>query len=271
MVAVDPLEALDNAKVKEVLFNNTREQRARFKEGTLLSFQDGKGEAIKASAFMVEPSSPIVLYFPAEFDNNSTIELLARGINGCGFSFIAFEYKEFGLSDGIFLFKNLLVDADFFVSSILSWKEEHAKHGPIVIMGRSLGSIPAIDQAVKIQDKILCLVLESAFSSTKVFLERSGVDSSLIPEGPIFNNKLKMSDLKRPVLFIHSPRDDIQSLPELEWLVMESRSKATQLQIAPSGTRVELANQVGPLYMDILKQYVNLRRGIRPPRKKRRK
>ncbi len=269
-MAIGTLDALDRANVKGVLFDKLPEKRAGLKNAKVLDFRDENGEGIKASALMVEPSSPTILYFPAEFDTDHTIELLAKGINECGFSFVAFEYKEFGLSSGSFSFKNLLNEADFFVSSILSWREKREDHGPIVIMGRSLGSIPAIDQALKIQDKILCLVLESAFSSTKVFLERSGVDPSLISDEPIFNNKKKMAEFKRPVLFIHSPRDVIQTLPELEWLVMESRSKATQLQIAPSGTRVELANQVGPLYMDVFKQYINLRRGIRPPRKRRR-
>jgi len=268
MVAVGTLKKLDEKGVGKALL-----KEARLENGgpscTLLQFADDKGQMLSARIYQAEKEdNPHFLYFPAEFETDETLELLAKGLNSVGFTLIAFEYRGTGQSQGEFSLEDVFKDAETFYNAVKLWMEQQGRKGDLVVMGRSFGCTVAINLAVNHQKEILCMVLESAFDSGKVFLERSGIDVSNIPEEPIFENRAMMAEFKKPVMFIHSPRDVIQSLTEVEWLVAESRSKATQFQIAPSGTRQELANQVGDLYMEVVEQWVNLRRGIRPPRKR---
>jgi hypothetical protein len=115
-------------------------------------------------------------------------------------------------------------------------------------MGRSTGSALALEAALINQESVLCLIMESANDT---------------PE-----NRKKMAAFKKPVLFLHSSRDEMVSLSEIEWLVAESRSKATQFQIVPSPSRKNLAASTGEFYFKTIRDFIHLRMGIRPKRKK---
>jgi len=268
VVAVETLRSLDDARVAEILFREASLKEAK-PPCSVLEFTDETGDRLCARLYEASPQAPHVLYFPSEFDTDETLHLIGSGFQAIDFSLIAFEYRGIGGSQGSFSFEGAFQDSRHFFQAVEMWKKRQGREGHLVVMGRSFGSAVALDLALKRQEDVLCLIIESGFDSGRLFLERSGVDASLIPEGEIFGNRSKMALFKKPVLFIHSPRDVIQSLPEVEWLVAESRSKATQFQIAPSGTRQELANQVGELYLEVVQQWVNLRRGVRPPRKRR--
>ncbi len=268
MVAIDALRALDEAGVAESLFSSARLEKA-LPPAFILEFGDKAGNRLCARIYEAAGDNPHVFYLPAEFDTDDTLHLLGTGLLAIGFSMIALEYPGVGKSQGRLTFQGMFQAIAPFYDAARLWMKEQGRDGPVVLMGRSLGCVMALHQAVNRQDECLCLIMESAFDSGQVFLERSGIETSSIPKGPIFENRNKMKQFKKPVLFIHSPRDTVQSLTEVEWLVAESRSKATQFQIAPSGTRQELANQVGELYLEVVQQWVNLRRGVRPPRKRR--
>ena len=268
MVAVESLKALDDSGVARILLREAGLERAEPPSCTL-DFSDRSGQRLCVRIYKGPPENPHIFYFPAEYETDSTMHLLGTGLVSVGFTLVAFEYRGMGQSQGNFSFAQVFEDAGLFYRASRLWMEEQGRGGHVALMGRSLGAAVALDLAARKEREVLCLIMESAFDSGRVFLERSGVDPSLIPKGPLFENRSKMAGFKRPVLFIHSPRDTIQSLTEVEWLVCESRSKATQFQIAPSGTRQELAGQVGELYLEVVQQWVNLRRGVRPPRKRR--
>jgi len=268
VVPVEALKKLDAANVAQSLFREARLNEPK-PPCTILEFADKDGILLRARIYEASPADPHVLYFPAEYETDETLHMLGSGFQAIGFSLLALEYRGVGKSQGEFSFEKLFDDAELFFDAVKTWMSQNDRQGHVAVMGRSLGCVPALDVALKRQKDVLCLIMESGFDSAKVFLERSGIDSSLIPDVDFFENRQKMASFKKPVLFIHSPRDVIQSLTEVEWLVAESRSKATQFQIAPSGTRQELATQVGELYLEVVQQWVNLRRGVRPPRKRR--
>ncbi|MEF3169513.1 MAG: hypothetical protein K6360_09375 [Deltaproteobacteria bacterium] len=68
---------------------------------------------------------------------------------------------------------------------------------------------------------------------------------------------------------LHSSRDPVVSITQVEWLVCDSRSKATQFQIAPSPDRESLASSTGEFYANAVKDFIHLRMGRWPPRKRR--
>ena len=237
---------------------------------SLLNFPAADGVELTARIFEGSGDGPVILYFPAEYETIETLLILGEGFKIIGFNMISLDYRGLGLSKGSFSFDKAFEDAVALHGQAANWMKETGHKGGLALMGRSIGTVFALDLALRIQQELLCLIMESAFDSGRTFLIRKGIDVDLIEDGPIFENRKKMARLEKPVLFIHSPKDEIQSLTEVEWLVAESRSKATQFQIAPSGTREELAYQVNEVYMETLQLYVNLRRGIKPPRRRRR-
>ncbi len=277
MVAVTPLEELDTPQIRDSLFGTldlSGKEPTRKQACLLLEIPTRDNVLLTARIFEGKPEDPHILYFPAEYENLESLSLLGEGFKSRGFTFCSLDYRGCGLSTGALSMPKLFPDAETFFDGIKNWMKGSERPGDLVLMGRSIGSAIALDLAAKKEQELLCLILESAFNRGRDYLVRKGIDEELIPKGPLFDNRKKMASFKKPVLFIHSPRDLIQSLSEVEWLVVESRSKATQFQIAPSGTREELAMHVGEVYLDFVHQYVNLRRGIRPklkPRRQRRR
>lgn len=275
-MAVNPLSKLDTPVIRDFLFRpldlGSAAKDSHDKDDCLfLDIPAADQTRLTARIFEGNPEDPHILYLPAEYEHIESLALLGQGFKNLGFSFISLDYRGTGKSSGQLSMASLFQDAEVFYQGVKDWMKDSGRTGGLVIMGRSIGSAVALDLAVAHEKELLCLIMESAFNKTRDYLTRKGIDESLIPEGPIFQNRKKMSTFEKPVLFIHSPRDVIQTLTEVEWLVVESRSKATQFQIAPSGTREELAMHVGDVYLEFVHQYVNLRRGVRPKLRRRRK
>ncbi len=235
-----------------------------------IRYFDSGGAELAVRIYRGAPDSVHVIYLPAEYDSSFTLGLLAAQYLAGGFTFVSLDYRGCGKSGGEKSLLETLDDLEPYYRFVRKWMGEEDRTGNLVVMGRSIGSALALDLAVRVEKELLCLVLESAFDRTRDYLSAKGIDLSALPEDqPIFTNRDTMKGFSKPVLFIHSPRDTVQSLTQVEWLVAESRSKATQFQLAPSGTREDLAHQVNELYGEVVLQYINLRQGIRPPRKRR--
>jgi hypothetical protein len=115
--------------------------------------------------------------------------------------------------------------------------------------------------------------MESAFDLTEDFLRNKGIETNemAIVKKDFFSNRSKISTYRKAVLFLHSHRDQIISPGQIERLVRESRSKATQLQIVPSSCREDIAQKAGDLYFNVIKDFLDRRMGKRLYRKRIRK
>ncbi len=283
MVERGELSVLDRDEIRDILFDRERFMRKQAGipevsncELSHLTVRAHDGTGLNCRIYSADPAKPHIVYYPAEYESEETLYMLADGMGAYGFNLASLDYRGLGRSQGAASLDHLSRDAAAFFAGIREWIAREGRADKLVIMGRSLGTAAAIMAAEKFQNEILCLVLESAFNLTSDFLLGRGVSQELVseicPDGSDpFGNRQRMKKIEKPVLFIHSPRDQVQTLSQVEWLVMESRSKATQFQVAPSGTREDLAHCAGELYCSVLHQYINLRMGIRPPRKPRHK
>ncbi len=222
------------------------------------------------------PDEPHILYFLSEYDNKDDILFLQQHILNKGGSFFWLQYREIGPRVSV---DKLLHLSERFVDTALKEIKMAQRGGPVVLMGRGLGTGLAIHAFSFMEDELLCLILESAFNDLNSFLNGlniDGIDShtdnnanNAVPYDP-FLNKEKVRGLKKAILFLHSHGDTIVPLRDIEWLVCESRSKATQFQVVPSLDRWDLSFRGGELYFEVIWQFINLRMGRRPKRRKRR-
>ncbi len=249
--------------------NGVRAQAAALHEDHSCVAEDGV--ALSCRIFRGLPEEPFVLFFPAEYDMDSDVSFLAGLLCQFGMTVTSPSYRGRGKSEGTTGFSHLLSDSEVIFQEVLKKKDEMGCTGPLVLMGRSIGAAIALDLAARHQEATLCLVLESAFDRTDDFLAGKGLDLKALGlkgRDP-FCNRTKMLRYKKPVLFLHSSRDPVVSITQVEWLVCDSRSKATQFQIVPSPDRESLASSTGEFYANAVKDFIHLRMGRRPPRKRR--
>jgi pimeloyl-ACP methyl ester carboxylesterase len=273
------LSQLDRPEIINSLFKNRKDSYRTAKESDstnrpeILTARSRDGTEIHCRVFRGIPQEPHILFFPAEYDSEAGIIDLATGLGHFGITLITMDYRGCWTSDGEPSISALPQDAEAFYKVVKDWYATEQRTGPVVFMGRSLGAAIALDLACRHDNDSLALIMESAFDSTEDFLSGKGIriNESWPSEEDPFSNRSKLRSYSKAALFLHSHRDEVVSLNQIEWLVAKSRSKATQLQIVPTESREDIAEKAGDLYFTVIKDFLNRRMGRRPRRRRKKK
>lgn len=169
---------------------------------------------------------PTLLFFHGNGEVASDYEELAPHLTGCGFNLIIAEYRGYGLSRGEPSVAHMLADARVSFTFMEGWLKNRGYTGPMVIMGRSIGSAPALELAAAFPERIRALVIESGFARFIPLLHTVGLPLwAELPsesEGPA--NLAKISTYHGPLLVIHAEEDTIIPFHEGEDLFYASPS-----------------------------------------------
>ncbi len=279
MVEIDVLRKLDRPELLDFFIPSIKwSDQDAYNDQHVLEALAEDGIRLRGKIFdSGKAGEPHIVFFPGEFDTPETIMDLASGFGRLGLTLIAMDYRGTGNSEGSVSISSLLEDGSRFLKRVIEWKSANERPGPVVPMGRSLGTAVALHAACNFQDNLLALIMESAFDRTSDFLNALGfedlageIEAGIDP----FSNREKMGRFKPPVMFLHSHIDKFVNLNQVEWMVAASRSKATQFQIIPSDGREGLCRTGGTIYFSNIKDYLFLRMGRRPkyiPLRKRKK
>ncbi|SCY74578.1 alpha/beta hydrolase [Desulfoluna spongiiphila] len=184
------------------------------------------GERLAVRCHMADPTLPTLFYFHGNGEVASDYDEVAPHLTGCGFNLIIGEYRGYGLSRGEPSVAHLLADARATFAFMDEWLKKRDYSGPRVIMGRSLGSAPALELATAFPEKIRALVIESGFARLIPLLRTIGLPEWVeLPDeadGPA--NLAKISTYTGPLLIIHAHEDGIIPFHEGEDLFYASPS-----------------------------------------------
>ncbi len=131
---------------------------------------------------------------------------VAQGIN-----FLAVDYRGYGHSTGRPTVSAMMADSHLVFHWAQKWLPEKGCTGPLIVMGRSLGSASALEIAFAYEDKLAGLVIESGFAYALPLLRLMGlsVDSMGLAEADGFRNIDKIKGYVSPLLVIHAEYDHI--------------------------------------------------------------
>jgi pimeloyl-ACP methyl ester carboxylesterase len=125
-------------------------------------------------------------------------------------------------------------------------------------MGRSLGSIPALELAYHYQDEIRGLIIESGaannFRRLWLYLGIAGKETAE-NESP-FLNKVKIRRVRKPTLIIHGQYDQIISVTEGQELYENSGAKDKKILIIPGADHNDIMSLAADLYFDTIEEFV---------------
>ena len=131
-------------------------------------------DGARLHGWMVKAKAPaprgIVLFFHGNAHNISHYYLAVKGFVEAGYHLLTFDYRGYGLSEGVPSPEGLLLDAQA-VWEFLQQRPEFAP-GKVVILGQSLGGAVALDWIGRTRPEGIGLVIsESAFSSYEAIVE----------------------------------------------------------------------------------------------------
>ena len=178
--------------------------------------------------------------------------------NEIGINLFVTDYRGYGFSDGEPTMSNMIKDSHRIFKRFVRIVEEYGSRKSLFVVGRSLGSIPAIEVVYHYQNDIQGLIIESGSANNF----RHFLSSSFLFNHPIwsddskFLNKVKLRSVTKPTLIIHAEYDTIVPLEEGRELYTNSATKDKRLVIIPDADHNDLMIVGKERYFKAIEQIV---------------
>lgn len=154
---------------------------------------------------------PTILYFHGNGEIVADYGDLAPLYTERNLNFFPVDYRGYGRSNGIPTVTGMMRDGHYILRFARDWLRRNGYVGPLIVMGRSLGSASAIEIASTYSDQIDGLIIESGFAYALPLLRLLGVDVDAfeLQEAGGMNNVEKITRYTGPLRVIHAEFDHI--------------------------------------------------------------
>lgn len=221
--------------------------------------------------FIHDKSSPNILFFHGNGEKVCDYDEIGPMYNASGMNFLVVDYRGYGWSNGTPTVTNMLEDAEILFQETRNWLSFNQFTGAFFLMGRSLGSISAIDLAKNHDDDIRGLILESAIADTIPLAISLGLnlDSSDFTEEDGFRNLQKIEKVTKPTFIFHGALDELIHAAEAEKLQAHSGARTKEFVIIPGAQHNTMIAVGGLLYFQTIKGFIDKLTGAINWRKRR--
>lgn len=204
--------------------------------------------------------APLVIFFHGNGEVASDYDGLYTEFQRAGASLLVIDYRGYGWSTGQPLTSKLLPDAEAAVKALPEILKSIGVSGRYwFVMGRSLGSAPAIHLASVMPERFKGLIIESGFAEMPSVLRRIGVPPEVLrrlpADSPIGNDK-KMASIELPLLVIHGQHDMLLPLENGQALYNASPAADKQLVIIPRAGHNDLLFYGMSQYFGALQDFI---------------
>lgn len=184
------------------------------------------GVAIGGRFYAAGTKAPTLLFFHGNGEIVADYEDLGPLYTQQGLNFFPVDYRGYGRSTGTPTVTTMMRDCHVIFAFAQEWLGKKGFSGPLVVMGRSLGSASALELAALHQDRLDGLIVESGFAYAGPLLKLLGVDVQALgfKEETGFRNVDKIRHWKKPLLIIHAELDHIIPFAEGQALYEASQS-----------------------------------------------
>jgi hypothetical protein len=212
--------ALDRPEVLMFLFHPRAESGAPFQapgsrpspgDSTDIMIPVADDVAIGARFHMTEKRGANLLFFHGNGEIVSDYDELGGVYNQMGINFLAVDYRGYGRSTGAPTVTAMMQDCHTIFDFVRNWLQENDFRGPVILMGRSLGSASVLELAAAYRKAIDGLIIESGFAYAGPLLQLLGIDLKALgfKEERGFENVAKIKGFNKPTLIIHAEYDHI--------------------------------------------------------------
>ncbi|MFZ5775525.1 MAG: alpha/beta hydrolase [Thermodesulfobacteriota bacterium] len=185
-----------------------------------------------------------------------------------GVSFWVVDFRGYGRGNGAPSVGHLVQDSHVVLAQVRRKLAELGRPGPVAVMGRSLGSVSAIELAASEQG-IAGLIIESGISRTVPLLAAVGLDPEAlgIGEEDGFGNLDKIARVTIPTYILHAQFDQIIPLASAEELQSACGARSKEFQMIPGADHNNILAKTGDLYFQAIARFAKrLGKGQRPRR-----
>lgn len=200
---------------------------------------------------------PNILYFHGNGETALDYDYIAPVYAEGGLNLFVADYRGYGMSGGSPACSSMIKDAHPVFQGFTAFLSDLGYTGDQYVMGRSLGSAPAIELAYHYQQRFKGLIVESGFASAQNQLMRLGVSHLFrdVKEPVGFGNDLKIKEVAIPTLIIHGEWDEIIPAEEGRTLYALSGAREKFSLFIPHAGHNDLMMQGLDVYMEAIERF----------------
>ncbi len=196
-----------------------------------LSIEVEPGVALGARLYTFDPTFRTILYFHGNGEVAGDHDDVAPMYGQVGANLLVVDFRGYGRSGGRPSFATLVADGPRVARWFHELLDERGFGAARLVMGRSLGSHPALEIAANASEGFAGLIIESGAGNLRRLAARSGSEVGVAELVEVHEAKIRSIAL--PTLFIHGERDDlipVSSAAETFELIRGDRKEFLVLQ-----------------------------------------
>jgi alpha-beta hydrolase superfamily lysophospholipase len=200
-------------------------------------------------------ASANILFFHGNGEIAADYDELGPVFNGMGINLLVADYRGYGCSNGRPTVSAMMADCHVILDHARVWLRDKGHNGPMIVMGRSLGSASALELAAAHTQLLDGLIIESGFAYAGPLLRLLGIDPQRIgfSEEKGFSNLEKIRHYPGPTLIIHAEFDHIIPFSDGRALFDASPCPAKQLLEIPGANHNDILIRGFEKYMQAIR------------------
>lgn len=214
----DGFAMLDRPEMTRVLFHPRRTAPAHSTNAhRTVRFAVAEDVELAGRLHVASGEAPAILLWHGNGEVATDYEDLAPMYTELGVTLLVMDYRGYGESGGTPSASTLVADATAVWKQLPDvLKKDGLRPKRLFVMGRSLGSVPAIEIAARGEPKPAGLIVESGFANTLPLIRVLG---GRVPPGADeakhgFGNLAKMKAVRVPTLILHGQSDTLIPVSE---------------------------------------------------------
>ena len=217
-----------------------------------------KGMNVGARFHLNNPAAPTILFFHGNGEIAPEYDDIAQMYKQQNINFIIADFRGYGFSNGTPTAENTQSDAHPVLDYVLRHLKKENYIGPLILMGRSLGSVSVLELARRYPGDFSVLIIESGFADEGPLFQLFGIKPEQVgfknEDG--FQNGAKISKYQGPLLVIHAEQDHIIPFSQGEELLSLCPSKNKKLVAIPNANHNNILG-VNPLkYFEEVSRFI---------------
>ncbi len=214
--------------------------------------------SISCRLYITDKTYPCILYFHGNGEVVSDYDDIAPFYSEKGLNLVVADYRGYGASGGYPGFENLIKDAHSIFKAVRDELSERGCKQGLWIMGRSMGSISALELAYHYPDVFKGLIIESGFISAVRLIRHFQLPSLDINLDKLDQECVDLvGGINIPVLIIHGQHDTLVPLPEAKSLFENIGTEQRELFIIPYADHNNIMFLEPEEYFGAIKRFIN--------------
>jgi len=215
---------------------------------------------------VVKSGAPWILFFHGNGEVVSDYDEIAPLYHQKGINLVVSDYRGYGMSTGSPTLTHLIHDAPLIFEEVKKELAQRNLGENLWVMGRSLGSLSALQIAHQYQKVLKGMILESGFPNIVRIMTHLGLPPLSLNAGTIEQDSLKMiHEIFLPALIIHGGRDSLVPIEHGRDMFQHLGTEDKELLIIPEGTHNDILPVGLKEYFSAIQKFISrTARGLPP-------